>query len=642
MSEGRRYAILIGSSEFSNEPLLGALRCPSADVEGLATVLTSPDFGLFTEPQVFINEPRDGVMRAINRLFKDARRQDQILIYYSGHGKLDQEGHLHLALTDTEVDALEATSMPVNFLSKLINNYACKRVALILDCCYGGAVGKDLLKSGVNDQLQLMRGIYILTASTATQTAREKDGDKYSLLTKHILNGISQGEADYDGDGFVSMEDLFNYVTAQVPREAPQSPTKYELGVQGHQLFIARSFKVFSPERLRSFKEKLKSVEEYLMDDIFLQAYNVIKDNQPKRDASFFALLDGLSMGRLSVGEFSRQWLDPALHRESNPKTTPPQPQPEIQSPEPPAPQRLESRIQPQPAPINAGADSLPLLQWASYETVTLDAMGYEISRRTLQSEYFIEDLDSVILEMVRIPGGEFMRGAPEDEAGRFADERPQHLVAVSGFFLGRYEITQAQWRIVAGWKQVERDLMPDPSRFKGDNRPVENVRWEDAVELCVRRAKKTGHLYRLPTEAEWEYACRAGSDTPFAFGETITPEIVNYNGEHPYNQAKKGESRGETVPVGSLGVANAFGLYDMHGNVWEWCQDWYSSQYYEECRRQGQVRDPQGPELGQYHVLRGGSWLYYSQHCRSAFRDFYVARLIHSLVGFRVLVSFS
>src|SRR5262249_39907010 len=179
----------------------------------------------FAEPQSFINKPRDGVMRTINRIFKEAKRQDQILIYYSGHGKLDTEGHLHLVMTDTEVYALEATSMPVDFLAKLINNHACKRVALILDCCYSGAVGKDLLKSGVNDQLQLMRGIYILTASTATQAVREKDHDKYSLLTKHIINGISQGDADYDDDGFVSMEDLYNYVTARVPKEAPQYPT---------------------------------------------------------------------------------------------------------------------------------------------------------------------------------------------------------------------------------------------------------------------------------------------------------------------------------------------------------------------------------------------------------------------------------
>jgi hypothetical protein len=148
MNEGRRRAILIAASEFPEEPSLQTLRCPKNDVAGLAEALTSPDFGLFTDPLTFINEPSHSTLRAVNRVFKEAGRDDQILIYYSGHGKPDAAGHLHLATSDTEVDALETSSICIGTLRQLIDNYACKQVALILDCCFGGAVGKDFL-SGV-------------------------------------------------------------------------------------------------------------------------------------------------------------------------------------------------------------------------------------------------------------------------------------------------------------------------------------------------------------------------------------------------------------------------------------------------------------------------------------------------------------
>ncbi|HEY7307237.1 MAG TPA: SUMF1/EgtB/PvdO family nonheme iron enzyme, partial [Bryobacteraceae bacterium] len=502
MSESKehRYAILIGSSEFPKDPSLKVLRCPKNDAEGLAAVLTSPDFGLFTEQQVFVNEPHGGVARAVNRVFKAARWQDQILVYYSGHGILDNEGHLHLAMTDTEVDALEATAMPVEFLRKLFNNHRCKRVAIILDCCYSGAVSKDLLKSVVNDQLQVMRGIYVLTASTASQPAREKDGDRYSLLTKHIINGISQGEADDDQDGFVSMDDLFNYVTARVPQEAPQYPVKYELGVQGHQLFIARSFRVFSSAQLRVFKEKLKSVEESLPSRVFLQAYKIIDDNEPRRDAGFFALLDDLCEGRLRIGDFVSKWLDPL-------------------SPSQPASPAASATTT---APKKPAALELP----AS----------------------FTENLNDVELTMILIPGGRFKMGSlvPYGDGYDFERERPEHEVTVPGFHIGKYQVTQAQWEAVIG---------DHISHFKGDgNLPVENVSWHDAKEFCKKLSRMTGNPYRLPSEAEWEYACRAGTTGDFA--------------GNLGNMAWYRSNSDSTHPVGEK-QPNAFGLYDMHGNVW-------------------------------------------------------------------------
>lgn len=233
--------------------------------------------------------------------------------------------------------------------------------------------------------------------------------------------------------------------------------------------------------------------------------------------------------------------------------------------------------------------------------------------------------------EMIEIPPGGFLMGAPASEEGSFNDERPQHMVTLASFYIGKFAVTQEEWRVVADLPSFGCELKPDPSHFKGDDRPVESVSWHEAKEFCARLSNATGKPYRLPTEAEWEYACRAGTETPFAFGETITPDLVNYDGNYPYGGAAKGKYRRETVAVGSLGVANGYGLYDMHGNVWEWCEDRYGS--YEE----GAVTDPVGPGTGKYRVLRGGSWDALGCYCRSACRDYLQPAFHYLNVGFRV-----
>ena len=262
---------------------------------------------------------------------------------------------------------------------------------------------------------------------------------------------------------------------------------------------------------------------------------------------------------------------------------------------------------------------------------------------------YFVEDLgNGVELEMVLIKGGTFTMGAPEDEEGSSDDERPQHEVTVPTFFMGKYQVTQAQWKAVVNLPQVEKQLKPQPSRFKGDDRPVEQVSWYDAVEFCARLSKHTGRKYSLPSEAEWEYACRAGTTTPFHFGETITTDLANYRGKDSYGRGPKGEYRKETTYVGSFKVANAFGLCDMHGNVLEWClDDWHSD--YKGAPRDGSAWfDDEDNNFSQKQgtaVQRGGSWLINPDYCRSASRiDFYfrAERLnIYSHIGFRVMSVF-
>ncbi len=239
---------------------------------------------------------------------------------------------------------------------------------------------------------------------------------------------------------------------------------------------------------------------------------------------------------------------------------------------------------------------------------------------------------NGVTLDMVSIPGGSFMMGSPQRE-GTDA-EKPQHEVVVQPFFMGKYPVTQKQWRAIASLPKVNHVLNPDPSYFKGDDLPVEIVSWEDAVEFCARLSKqKGGKEYRLPTEAEWEYACRSGTTTPFYFGETITWDLANYNARYIYANEPSREHRRKTNPVGSF-PPNAFGLYDMHGNVWEWCKDDFHNNY------DGAPTDGSawlsGPSNTQ--VIRGGSWDVNPRYCRSAYRyNFTPANRVDD-IGFRVV----
>lgn len=260
------------------------------------------------------------------------------------------------------------------------------------------------------------------------------------------------------------------------------------------------------------------------------------------------------------------------------------------------------------------------------------------LQKAAKQARYFTEPLGSqqlsqVGLDMILIEGGEFLMGSPKDEPWRYNDEGPQHLVQVPTFFMGRYPITQAQWRLVAEtMPQVKQELNPDPSEFKGrrkgENLPVEQVSWNDAVEFCDRLSAQTKRQYRLPSEAEWEYACRAGTTTAFYYGSTITHELANYDREV-----------GQTTPMGQYAYPNAWGLSDMHGNVWEWCADhWHSD--YEGAPTDGSAWLDEGAESDAKRLRRGGSWSTFITHCRSASRHFNDPHGTDVSIGFRVVCS--
>lgn len=295
------------------------------------------------------------------------------------------------------------------------------------------------------------------------------------------------------------------------------------------------------------------------------------------------------------------------------------------------------------PPTITKPKYNYPNIEEFSFETVTLTEekklFGFvskiEKNLMTKKGQYFVEYLgQGVNLEMIFIPSGQFMMGSSNDERHREKDESPQHKVNLNSFYISKYPVTQLQWKTVSYFPKVTRNLKHKPALFRGDALPVERVSWFDVQEFCKRLSKYTGRNYRLPTESEWEYACRGNTNTAFSFGDVITSEVANFDRPNKDNKNKNLKYEKKTTPVDNF-YPNPFGLYDVHGNVWEWCEDNYVSSY------------TQKPKDGTAHltsmvnqnrVVRGGSWSLSSEYCRSAKRNSYAPDSSYNFIGFRVV----
>ncbi|MBE9112707.1 SUMF1/EgtB/PvdO family nonheme iron enzyme [Nodosilinea sp. LEGE 07298] len=288
----------------------------------------------------------------------------------------------------------------------------------------------------------------------------------------------------------------------------------------------------------------------------------------------------------------------------------------------------------PEPAPLEPSLGTTNSSELYSYESVNVDEFGMgrsqiKFATPSHQALRLETPIGPVTLRLVAVVGGQFVLGAPDSEPGYDPSQPAQAIAAVDSFWMSVHPITQAQWRAVAQLPEVNLVLNPNPAYFTGNDRPVEQVSWAEAVEFCERLNQLAQTYpsasglkrYRLPTEAEWEYACRAKTTTPFHTGQTITTDLANYNGTQPYRQEPIGQFRGTTTAVGAFGKANDFGLYDMHGNVLEWCS----------AQPNPSASDP-------WRVVRGGSWQSPPQQCRSAFRSGRKADTRSNEVGFRIV----
>ena len=292
-----------------------------------------------------------------------------------------------------------------------------------------------------------------------------------------------------------------------------------------------------------------------------------------------------------------------------------------------------------------------PILTYLALTSLTaLGLLSLPVASERSEATALADDkvlINSIEMKLVLIPAGKFQMGSPETEAERETKELLHEVSISKPFYMGAYEVTQAEWQKVTG--KASQALF-DAKNGGGPDHPVENVKWYDMVDWCNRLSalpaeKKAGRTYRLPTESEWEYACRAGTTTPFHYGKSLASTESNFNGTFPYGDAAKGPYLRRTEKVGSH-TPNAWGLYDMHGNVAEWCSDWYDPDYY----RDSPKADPKGPPKGVlptdykdfYRVARGGCWLDEARACRSAYRFRAMPHDAYQLIGFRVVCEVS
>lgn len=492
-------------------------------------------------------------------------------------------------------------------------------------------------------------GRVVLTSTSAVDYAFEEKESDLSVYTRYLVEGIEKGTADLNGDGFITVDELHKFASRKVKETAPaMTPDMITLQGQGHDIRLARTPQDRPELRYRKEFEKrsrkgtvtkvgrriLKSLQrEYQLSDdaIALIEAEVLKphrDYQAKqaeyRETLADCLADGPELDRdhlIDLKDYQKrlglkdedvqaielELMGRALSIEAEPNENT---------------QESRQSIERTDTPYAV----------FSFETVRVDERGSVIETIPAKAEYFTEELaNGVTLEMVRIPGGKFLMGAAAGEKEARPTELPQHEVTVPEFWMGEYAVTQEQWRAIAALNLIERELNPDPARFKGAKRPVEQISWQEAVEFCQRLSQYSGREYSLPSEAQWEYACRAGTTTPFSFGSTIAPDLVNYAGNQIYGKGPKGEYRRQTTEAGAFSP-NAFGLYDMHGNLSEWCLDNWHDSY------KGAPTD--GSASAEGRSLRGGSWNFIPRNCRSAFRGYYTPDIRLINVGFRVSCS--
>ncbi|MEH1854403.1 MAG: SUMF1/EgtB/PvdO family nonheme iron enzyme [Nostoc sp.] len=530
---------------------------------------------------------RQVFLELFNKPFMEAG--DNFWFFFSGHGIRHADRDYLMPLDGNPAD-IEETAIPINFVAERLRRCGADNVVLILDACrsLGTRAGEGIGRQTAEEARQ--QGVISIFSCSPQEYSYEIEALQQGAFTTALLEGLGiQGQC-------ATVERLNQYLKSRVPeivskhKNARQTPYVIAEPVNKSHLILVPRYATLAD--IATLKIDAYQAEVNRNLDLAEQLWIRVLAAASGRDMDAIRAIQ-----RIERLRWERQ--EPSL-------------------------------TQPHPSIENSSkgifiVEKNPLKTF-QFEVVTVNAQGNITNRRNEEAKYFAENLgNGVTLEMVQIPGGTFMMGSLEGEADTYKDESPLHQVTVPKFFMGKYAVTQAQYQEIMG---------SNPSNFKGEKRPVEKVSWDDAVEFCKKLSQKTEHTYRLPSEAEWEYACRAGTKTPFYFGETITTNLVNYNGNYPYGSAPKGEYREQTTDVGKF-RPNSFGLYDMHGNVWECCQDVYNDNY------QGAPKDGSACLTGKDNkikLLRGGSWYYDARYCRSADRVRIARANRDNYVGFRVV----
>ena len=602
----KNFAIAIGINKY--EHIHRPLNYAASDAEKVRNFLLSEaNFNqvfYYSDYSPSINNistrpTRSGLLRLLTVTFENEfmAAGDNFWFFFSGHGAR-VKGVDYIIPSDAFIEDIESSAISVSYIIQRLQRCGADNVVLILDACreQGDNISKDIKGMGEQTEKEAReKGVITICSCSPNEYSWELKDLQQGVFTYALLEGLgSKGRK-------ATVERLNEHLKYRV-KELAKSQGKQTPSIMADP--IEKSHLILMPKY--ATKSDISMLKNYCY-----QAQ--VNENFELAESLWIRVLetgvDRDAIKALQQIAIQKQKIETSLYRNN---------------------ENFESKDT--NAKKRVSIEESEKGELFTFEVVKVNDVGEIVNRRQESARQKIEDLGNGIkLEMVYIPGGTFLMGSPDTEAKRFDDEGPQHKVTLKPFYMSKYSITQEQYQAIMG---------DNPSHFKGKNRPVESVSWYDATNFCQKLSKKIGGKYSLPSESQWEYACRAGTTTPFHFGETITTDLANYRGidykkwSGCYGKGPKGKFRQETTPVGEF-PPNTFGLYDMHGNVWEWCADDFHKNY-NGAPTDGSVWLNGDKEKS---PLRGGSWLSIPSLCRSAIRDDYARRVDRLInIGFRLV----
>jgi formylglycine-generating enzyme required for sulfatase activity len=610
------HALVIGVRKYTNgwRELPGAER----DANAVSDLLRKQGF----QVTVVANPTAAQLDDALSSFISEHgwQERNRLMVYFAGHGHTESFsdgrdlGYIVPAdapLPDRNPQLFNRRAISMDEVEAKALRIRSKHALFVFDSCFSGSIFDVRSERYVPPEIESKTAAPVrlfITAGTKNQPVPDD-----SIFRLYFVRAFDQREGDLNRDGFITGEELGMYLAGRVASDSRDTQTPRYGKIKNARLNLGDV--VFALPR--------RDVPPPVFDPGALELAIWQGADRSNEVSDYEEYLRQYPQGRFAV-----------MARNRIARLRPPAINPSATSNSAPA--------------VRMSVAGVPLTAM-SFTTAQVTAQGQITNRRQEQCWGYVEDLgNGVKLEMVEIPAGEFLLGEDaagaaeyEKECARYASDKakckewanwatPQHRVRVEGFLMGKYEVTQRQWKAVMGG--LPPGMSDLDAKFKGEDLPVVRVSWDEVQGFL----QKLGKGYRLPSEAEWEYAARAGTRTAYAFGPTISPAVVNYDGNYPHGSAAKGEYRERPVAVGSLGIANGWGLFDMHGNVWEWCEDDWHSSY------QGAPTDGRAwvdiSARGSYRVLRGGSWNSFAVYCRSAIRDNVAPGSRYSLLGFRLV----
>lgn len=609
----KRLALLVGTSEYPECEKLSPLHGSLLDVDAMQRVLVANGEFATEDVVVLKNASRQAIEDAIHNLFngRDRQKDDLVLFYFSGHGIVDEANKLFLGTPSTRKEGnkiVRPTTVAASYLHDAMSDSKSQHQVLIFNCCFSGAFAQGLTvmdDGSVNLKSQLGgKGRAILTSSSSTQFSFQPDGEM-SIYTRYLVEGIETGAADRDGDRKISVDELHEYAALKVSQESPNMTPAFYPVEQGGKIYIAKVAQAKDDPRLVYRRE----LESRIVDG---------KWSLPARK-----LLDSLRV-RLELSaedaeQIKTDVLKPILAKARKLEEYEELLKEMLAERNPPSTQELKDLRDYQKDHLRLRDEDVADIDRKHELIVTSKIRNLANNELIIVKEYKPQNLildlpNGVKLELVDIPAGSFSMGSDD-----FDNEKPIHKVNLKAFKMGKYLLTQKQYVAVMG---------SNPSNFQDNkNLPVEQVSWDDAVAFCKKLSGMLGQTVKLPSEAQWEYACRAGSTGKYCFGDDVS-KLENY--------AWYNENEGsKTHPVGEK-LANSWGLHDMYGNAWELCEDaWHEN--YNGAPTDGVAWLEDGHQDS--HPLRGGSWVNSYIICRSANRGRYSATYRNGSIGFRVVV---